>query len=207
DGKEIDYDDPKFNQGVQHVVDLLAKAIGAKDWVAGDGSEDYDCDLEQTLLNILAAKGLYEKDDGTFASFPIRPADGKEAGEAVAWREVEMMRLIDLLRSQEGDEVTICCDNPDFNGQPNCAVICNGDWTGWEDRRFAADTVLDALSMAATEYQLPVPRDVIAESNGHHWVRRFHLTCCRDCGIVRRADDMNSPCKGVVHVGPRASPQ
>ena len=135
------------------------------------------------------------------------PADGKQAGEAVAWREVEMMRLIDFLRSQEGDEVTICCDNPDFNGQPNCAVICNGDWTGWEDRRFAADTVLDALSMAATEYQLSVPRDVIAESNGHHWVRRFHLTCCRDCGIVRRADDMNSPCKGVVHVGPRASPQ
>jgi hypothetical protein len=115
--------------------------------------------------------------------------------------------MIDLLRAEEGDSVTILCDNPDFNGQPNCAVICNGDWTGWNDRRFAADTVLDALAMAMTEKRLPAPRKVIAESNGHHWVERFHLVCCRDCGIVRRADDQNNPCKGTVRVGPRVDAQ
>lgn len=128
------------------------------------------------------------------------------AGEPVAWREVETVRLIDLLRSQEGDDVTILCDNPDFNGQPNCAVLCNGDWTEYNDQRFVGDTVLDALSAAATDYNLKKPREVIAESNGHHWIERFNLVCCRDCGIVRRADDKNKPCKGVVSVGPRARP-
>ncbi len=51
----------------------------------------------------------------------------------------------------------------------------------------------------------PVEREVIAESNGHHWIRAFNLVCCRDCGIVRRADDQNKPCKGLVHVGPRTT--
>ena len=41
----------------------------------------------------------------------------------------EIVRLIQLLRADEGDSVTLLCDNPDFNGQPNCAVVCNGDWT------------------------------------------------------------------------------
>lgn len=112
----------------------------------------------------------------------------------------EIVRLIDELRRDEGDSVTFISDNPDFNGQPNCAIVCNGDWTGYEDRRFAADTILDALSAAATERKLPTARQVIAESNGHHWVQRFNLVCCRDCGIVRRADDKNSPCKGIVTV-------
>ncbi|RTE91876.1 hypothetical protein [Bradyrhizobium sp. LVM 105] len=68
-------DDPMFNRGVQHVVDLLSKTIGAEGWVAGDGSEDYDCDLEQTLLNILAAKGLYDKDEGEFATLARSSAE------------------------------------------------------------------------------------------------------------------------------------
>ncbi len=41
---------------------------------------------------------------------------------------------------------------------------------------------------------------VIAESNGHHWIKAFNLTCCRDCGIIRRADDQNKQCPGVVKV-------
>ncbi|MES2602136.1 MAG: hypothetical protein V4602_15140 [Pseudomonadota bacterium] len=81
-----------------------------------------------------------------------QPAD---AGEPVAWRDVEMMRLINLLRSNEGDSVTILCNNPDFNGQPNNAVVCNGGWTNWEDRRFSQDTLLDALSAAMIEYMRP----------------------------------------------------
>jgi len=46
---------------------------------------------------------------------------------------------------------------------------------------------------------------VIAESNGHHWIKWRQFTCCRDCGIIRRADDKNKPCKGVVKVGPRVN--
>ena len=115
----------------------------------------------------------------------------------------EIVRLINVLRADEGDSVEILCDNPDFNGQPNCAIVCCGDWTGWLHKRFAADTLLDALSMAMVEKNLPSPRKVIATSNGHHWIERFNLVCCRDCGFVRRADDQNTPCKGPVGVGIR----
>ncbi len=38
----------------------------------------------------------------------------------------------------------------------------------------------------------------------HQWTQRFNLTCCAACGIVKRADDQNNPCKGAVPVGPRA---
>lgn len=115
----------------------------------------------------------------------------------------EIVRLINVLRADEGDSVEILCDNPDFNGQPNCAIVCCGDWTGWLHKRFAADTLLDALSMAMVEKNLPSPRKVIATSNGHHWIERFNLVCCRDCGFVRRADDQNAICKGQVGIGIR----
>lgn len=66
---EIDRENEQFNQGVLYTVDLLAKAIGAPDtWFAGDGSEDYDDDLSQTLINILAARGLYDPETGEFAA-------------------------------------------------------------------------------------------------------------------------------------------
>ena len=39
----------------------------------------------------------------------------------------------------------------------------------------------------------------------HEWWLWHGLTCCKNCGIVRRADGGNDtkPCKGVVPVGPR----
>lgn len=48
-------------------------------------------------------------------------------------------------------------------------------------------------------------RAVIAVSNGHHWIEAFNLVCCRDCMIVRRADDKNKPCKGPAPLSLRAS--
>lgn len=67
DFDESPYDDERFNRGVQHVVDLLAKTIGAPNtWHSGDGSEDYDEDLAETLRNILEARGLFDKDTGEY---------------------------------------------------------------------------------------------------------------------------------------------
>lgn len=60
-------------------------------------------------------------------------------------------KYVDFLRADEGDSVTILSDNPDFNGQPNCAIECNGYWTSWQDRRFTGDTILVALSVAYIE--------------------------------------------------------
>lgn len=58
--------------------------------------------------------------------------------------------MIQALRAPEGHTVTICCDNPDFNGEPNSVVTCCGDWTGWEDQRFTGETLIDAMKAAAT---------------------------------------------------------
>lgn len=71
--QELDRDNAQFNQGVTHVVEMLARIIGAEGWVAGDGSEDYDEDLGQTLLNILAAKGLFDPDTATYAALASPP--------------------------------------------------------------------------------------------------------------------------------------
>lgn len=39
----------------------------------------------------------------------------------------------------------------------------------------------------------------------HDWFTygRLNWECCRVCGIVRRKDGKNSPCRGPVSVGPR----
>jgi hypothetical protein len=50
--------------------------------------------------------------------------------------------------------------------------------------------------------------EVFARTNGHEWAEwkfaSMTLICCNKCGIVRRPDDRNKPCKGVVKVGLRA---
>ncbi|RWD00132.1 MAG: hypothetical protein EOS58_30595 [Mesorhizobium sp.] len=56
--------------------------------------------------------------------------------------------LIDVLREAEGSTVTICCDNPDFNGLPNSKVIICADWTSWVDTEFTGENVLEALASA-----------------------------------------------------------
>lgn len=54
--------------------------------------------------------------------------------------------LIQRLRDEEADSVTILCDNPD--GPPNAAVECCGLWTGFAERRFEGDTIVAALGTA-----------------------------------------------------------
>jgi hypothetical protein len=61
---------------------------------------------------------------------------------------IEAWKIIEALRAPEAAEVTLICDNPDFNGQPNSAIEVCDDWTGWETKRFTGDTVLDALRAA-----------------------------------------------------------
>lgn len=54
---------------------------------------------------------------------------------------------INVLRENEGDSVTIPCDNPDFDG-PACYVESVAEWTGWEPRRFVGETLTSALQAA-----------------------------------------------------------
>ena len=69
----------------------------------------------------------------------------KEMMDALAFVE-----CVDKLRADEGDSVEILCDNPEFDGHPNCAIVCCGDWTHFEQVRFDGDTVLECLFKALT---------------------------------------------------------
>ena len=40
-------------------------------------------------------------------------------------------------------------------------------------------------------------------SKNHVWTTYNHLHVCANCGIVKRIDGLNSPCKGVVKVKTR----
>lgn len=68
---------------------------------------------------------------------------------------LEIWRLIEVLTDGEGDTVTVLCPNPDFNGQPNYAIECNGYWTDWQDRRFADDSQIECFRKAVHELRTP----------------------------------------------------
>ena len=61
-------------------------------------------------------------------------------------------RMIEKMRADEGSSVEILCDNPDFNEQPNNAVIASGDWTDWQEIRFTGDTIDAALGAALVAF-------------------------------------------------------
>jgi hypothetical protein len=75
---------------------------------------------------------------------------------------IECWSLIEHLRAPEGASLTIACDNPDFNGQPNSVVEIIDDWTGWMPRHFGAENVLEALRAAKTV------RDIVMRETDAH---------------------------------------
>lgn len=96
-----------------------------------------------TQADIDRAKTIRGFDVETFARVLAahRLASQADQGEA--------MGNIDRLRDDEGDSVTILCDNPgDFDMSYNVAIDCNGGWTGWIDRRFTGQNVADCLRQA-----------------------------------------------------------
>lgn len=62
---------------------------------------------------------------------------------------LECWLIVGHLRADDGDTVTIACDNPDFVG-PGAIVECNGLWTGFLDRKFSGPNILEALRAAKT---------------------------------------------------------
>lgn len=88
----------------------------------------------------------------------IVAADGREIlvpqGFDLAAGVVESVGIIaclERLRANEGATVTFLCDNPDFDMLPDRTVVVCDDWTGWEDRRFGGNSLLEALQAAEAE--------------------------------------------------------
>lgn len=82
-------------------------------------------------------------------------ARDREALIAAETPEAAMLRHIDTLRADEGDSVTILCANPDPDTvEMQQAIVCNGEWTQHEDRRFYAATLSQCLADAALEREL-----------------------------------------------------
>lgn len=79
-----------FVAGMVYTERLLAKLLDVTHYEGGDGSEDFDSDATQTLRNILAGAGLWDKDENT-------AADIQDLREEVAyWRADLAARLWSL---------------------------------------------------------------------------------------------------------------
>lgn len=51
---------------------------------------------------------------------------------------------------------------------------------------------------------MDIERDILGIGRHDWFVPKFiGYECCRKCGYVRRADDKNKPCRGVVTVSVR----
>lgn len=79
-------------------------------------------------------------------------------------RDSHAFNLILDLRSEEGDSVTILCDNPE--GSPNCAVEVCTWWTYYQDKRFTWDTLTAALEAAQEVHAAAV---MVRAANGGRW--------------------------------------
>lgn len=63
----------------------------------------------------------------------------------------KIVEYINELRANEGATVVLCCDNPDFNGMPDCIITVCDHWTGWTDKQFGGKNLEQALEKAVTQ--------------------------------------------------------
>lgn len=119
--------EPSF--GISGVSNMVEGKIGS--WYNEDGT------LSASIPAELAARfGLHH---------PPAPLVSSEAKSTD--------QMIDELTDGEGDTLTFCCKNPDFNGLPNECVIVMADWTDWKEREFRADTRAECLQAALAARQ------------------------------------------------------
>lgn len=101
-----------------------------------EAEENLDIGIQQVSRAVAAEKRCQE----------LLEANNRFEQDGRNWRIVERLRV------GEGSSVEILCDNADFNGQPNNAVVCNGDWTDWQSIRFTGDTIAAALGAAMVAF-------------------------------------------------------
>lgn len=65
------------------------------------------------------------------------------------------LTMVQALRAEEGDSITLLSDNPE--GPPNNAVEVCGSWTNWTDRRFSGSSIHQAVLAAYKARLEPQP--------------------------------------------------
>lgn len=65
---------------------------------------------------------------------------------------LEALTLLEEMRAEEGNSITIFCDNPDFGGD-NAGVDASWDY-GEMPERFSGDTVLECLRNAHAAWKV-----------------------------------------------------
>jgi hypothetical protein len=64
----------------------------------------------------------------------------------------DLAKTIETLRAEEGDSITILCDDPEATtGKDRMAVECIGNWTNWRTKRYYGDSVNECLRNAAMD--------------------------------------------------------
>jgi hypothetical protein len=102
-------------------------------------------DLRAALDALLTSSGAR----GRYHAFEHADAVAKAELLLAAKPEVAAMRYIEILRADEGDTVTILCDDPEaWTNDKRLAVECNGGWTDWRNVRFYGESVVQCVAKA-----------------------------------------------------------
>jgi len=104
----------------------------------------------QEAMRLAAASAVHALEP-TMTAYNRRLNDLLEANNRYL-QDGRNWRIVEKLRASEGNSVEVLCDNPDFNGQPNSAVVCSGDWTDWQPARFTGDSIDEALGAAVVAF-------------------------------------------------------
>ena len=86
-----------MDEAADKILDWLAKAVGAKEYTACDGSETWDGDVQGTVYAILKAGNVYDDEDGRVAKLA-------DAEAAVALVVETIQDEVQKLRRQAGQD-------------------------------------------------------------------------------------------------------
>ena len=122
------------------------RARAIKDWAWRHG------DLKRRLADVEA---LRRAEQGKLQREPVNLAEHPDHAA---------IRYLEELRLGEGDSVTILCDDPEADSTARrMAIVCNGAWTQWQDRRFYGESIVQCLAKGVGAMRItPVDRTLTA---------------------------------------------
>ncbi|MFN7128244.1 MAG: hypothetical protein ACK4OJ_04190 [Brevundimonas sp.] len=148
----------EFDDAVQvmAVIDQVRRSALARD----KGAMGYGASRDQTTGNWI----LYSVSES--AAIGLLALSDEACDRALS--ALRIQRLIEALRTDEGDCVTIAADDPEAtDADDRMAVDCNGAWTDWNDRRFKGATVLQCLTKAVSAREEEVLANLKAQAADH----------------------------------------